>query len=377
LADAPFGFFRGTFHLFVHDFHAADLGPLTLRPQALVGDAHLENLGAYRALDGQVVFDVNDFDDAGKASPLLDLARFATSIVLARPTDADHHAVARIAGFVDGWRHAVAGRKEEPWPRTVRALMSSAAEVRRGDWLKKRVETTRSGQRRFKVGKTADAKYQRVLEPALRTAIAAAVVQFGRSCQERPYAGWPQVLDVASRRAGTGSLGRHRWAVLVAGNKPGAKERVLELKEALPSLLGPNPRGTSARRIIALQRSLQAAPPAFLGAARIDRLSYTVRELQPTELRIRSSDPDLDLAALCHASGGVLGRLHRRGAASGLPIAACSERSLVRLLSAFALRYAETVSADHAQFCAALAEVRAALSLTRDQSSRDGPPRQR
>jgi uncharacterized protein (DUF2252 family) len=361
LAATPFGFLRGTFHLFAADFQASALAPLLLPAQAVLGDAHLENLGAYRAAHGEVVFDVNDFDEAGRASPVFDLARFATSIVLARPDAADHRAVARIEAFLESWRRALADAGDPRWPPVVRELISEAAEVRRGRWLDKRVETTRAGQRRFKQSSKADAKYERVREPALRASIAAGVAEFGRTYSARPSPAWPDVLDIALRRAGLGSLGRKRWVALIAGDRPRGKERVLELKESLPALLGPK-RAASARRVVALQRRLQGAAPLFLGATHIGGVPYTVRELQPTEARLDTGDPALDLESVCAACGAVFGHLHRRGGAREHQVRAYSERSLVRSVAPFALRYAETVIADHARFCAELERVRAALA---------------
>ena len=141
--------------------------------------------------------------------------------------------------------------------------------------------------------------------------------EFGARCAERPtdIPDWPHVLDVAVRVAGTGSLGRFRWAVLVQGksDKPG-KERILELKEALPSSLSPaDTSSDAAERVIATQRRLQGAPPAYLGVAHVGQRPFTVRELQPTEAKLdvgvlKGGDFD----ALAAACGTVLGRLHRR-----------------------------------------------------------------
>src|SRR5262249_31211434 len=57
---SPFAFFRGAAALM-----AADLAttPHTGVTAQLCGDAHVRNLGAYAALDGSLVFDINDFDE--------------------------------------------------------------------------------------------------------------------------------------------------------------------------------------------------------------------------------------------------------------------------------------------------------------------------
>ncbi|HEX9101105.1 MAG TPA: DUF2252 family protein, partial [Polyangia bacterium] len=243
LCASPFGFLRGTFHLFVSDWARLGDDPLAAgAEQPIVGDLHLENYGAFRAGDGSVVFDVNDFDETAPFTPALDLARMATSLVLADEKHGDARAVERIGALVDAWVAAARSLDLRPLagkeaPAVVRALVASADEASRTPWIDRRVEGE-AGQRRFK----ASDKYQRVTDEGVRAAIVAGVREFGARCPERPpeVADWPRVLDVAARIAGTGSLGRFRWAVLVQGksDKPG-KERILELKEALASSLLP------------------------------------------------------------------------------------------------------------------------------------------
>ena len=63
MADGPFAFFRGTFHLFARDVLDRNLQPLPLLKgdgveMDLVGDLHSENYGTYKAADGMVHYDV-------------------------------------------------------------------------------------------------------------------------------------------------------------------------------------------------------------------------------------------------------------------------------------------------------------------------------
>src|SRR6185312_14555898 len=84
LAGSPFQFFRGTFHLMAWDLFK-DRVPLAApaSPEGLiVGDLHLENFGIYRGASGDLVFDVNDFDDVGRGPLDLDLKRLCTSALL-------------------------------------------------------------------------------------------------------------------------------------------------------------------------------------------------------------------------------------------------------------------------------------------------------
>jgi uncharacterized protein (DUF2252 family) len=56
MADGPFAFFRGTFHLFARDVLDRNLQPLPLLKgdgveMDLVGDLHSENYGTYKGVD--------------------------------------------------------------------------------------------------------------------------------------------------------------------------------------------------------------------------------------------------------------------------------------------------------------------------------------
>ncbi|MCU1283243.1 MAG: hypothetical protein JWM53_6789 [bacterium] len=369
LCASPFGFLRGTFHLFVADWATFGDDPLAAGgDQPIVGDLHLENFGAFRAADGSVVFDVNDFDETASFTPALDLARLATSLVLADERHGDARAVERVGALVESWCAAARALDLRPIsgkdaPPVVRALVESADDAARAPWLERRAEGGAT-ERRFK----SSEKYQPVTDPRLRASIIEGVRAFGARCAERPpeIPDWPRVLDVAVRVAGTGSLGRFRWAILAqAKSEKVGKERILELKEALPSSLSSaESAGDAADRVIATQRRLQGAPPAFLGVAHVDGRAFTVRELQPTEAKLDSGAlKGGDLDALAAACGTVLGRLHRR-AGAGLPDRiAGRERTIARRVAAFALRYADQVSSDYVRLRAERSTVEQGLGL--------------
>ena len=73
---SPFGFFRGAVPVM-----AADLAllPNTGIVSQICGDAHVRNLGAYTAVDGRLIFDINDFDETARAPFEWDLKRLATA----------------------------------------------------------------------------------------------------------------------------------------------------------------------------------------------------------------------------------------------------------------------------------------------------------
>jgi uncharacterized protein (DUF2252 family) len=374
LCASPFGFLRGTFHLFSSDWNALGDDPLNPGPpQPIVGDLHLENFGAFRAEDGRVVFDVNDFDETAAGSPALDLGRVATSFLLADEKHGELRAVDRIEAFLASYLAAARAadlraiddaKGGKGMPPAVMHVIGEAEAGSRPAWLESRVEGE-GGKRHFRKSE----KYFPVEDAQLRAAVQACVREFTDRVGGRPAdcPSWPTVLDVAVRIAGTGSLGRFRYAVLMPGKGGKAgHELILELKEALPSSLAPaDSNEAQAARVIAFQRQLQGASPAYLGVATLGGRAFTVRELQPMEAKLDSAATrGGELDALCAACGTVLGRLHRRAAPDTLVGRLQDrDRALARRVAAFALRYAEVVTEDHAQLVRERASVEKQLGL--------------
>ena len=108
MAADLFAFFRGTDHLFAAAWPA--LVPVDPGPDILIcGDLHLENFGAYRADDGDFVFDINDFDEALVGPCSLDLVRCSTSILLAAQVWglSPIRAMRTVLGYLDRYRATI------------------------------------------------------------------------------------------------------------------------------------------------------------------------------------------------------------------------------------------------------------------------------
>uniref|UniRef100_UPI0013D392A8 DUF2252 family protein n=1 Tax=Klebsiella aerogenes TaxID=548 RepID=UPI0013D392A8 len=77
--------------------------------------------------------------------------------------------------------------------------------------------------------------------------------------QTQPDPRFFEVLDVARRIAGTGSLGLERYVILVRGKGVAGGQYPLDLKQILPSVLAPaggcrQPKfGDAAQRLVAVQ----------------------------------------------------------------------------------------------------------------------------
>ncbi|WP_314588319.1 cadherin-like beta sandwich domain-containing protein [Paenibacillus terrigena] len=89
MAMSPFYFYRGTEHLFYQDLGTSIPLPkkwndFTNIKTWLAGDAHTQNVGYFDDNQGNIVFDLNDFDASYIAPFYLDLLRMTTSLYLTR-----------------------------------------------------------------------------------------------------------------------------------------------------------------------------------------------------------------------------------------------------------------------------------------------------
>lgn len=384
LAKSPFSFFRGTFHLMADDVGERRVPAAERRaPDAwIVGDLHLENFGVYRGADGDLVFDVNDFDDVGRGPADLDLQRLCTSAFLLPGVSASaREAAARAAAR--GWAEAVArlgGRYPVgPWDESkaeepVKALLAGQRQRTRAEQVAK--VAPEKGHKRFSeegapprfahVGKAWEAVVHRALAE-YRHALDQLKVDVSHT--------W-EVLDVAYRFKGNGSLGRLRFAALLGR---GDERRLVEIKEARGSVLGfgrhPARSPNRARAQTAAIRRLQGDPWPRVAGTTLGKLPALAREVQAEEVKLGTDKfaaagrgaPEQDTAALvsyARQCGEVAARLLCRGSAPdllddpGFDAKACAEAALV-----FAERYAPVVESDHRGFVKHKAEVASALGL--------------
>lgn len=108
MAQGVFPFFRATFYRWLQLWPDLEK-PVVRAPKVLsVGDLHVENFGTWRDAEGRLAWGVNDFDEAWEFPYTMDLARLATSVLLAK--DAEHlqeRARAVTDTIVEGYRDAM------------------------------------------------------------------------------------------------------------------------------------------------------------------------------------------------------------------------------------------------------------------------------
>ena len=287
---SPFGFLRATCHLFYDRLPTG--GVFRSAPAVWIcGDLHLENFGSYKGSNRLAYFDLNDFDESALAPASWDLVRMLASLQVGAASLGFKKAQARsLCGiFLQAYVAALAGGKaywieSETSRGIIRHLLLSLRERQRAHFLDTR--TTLKRRRRVI---NVDGEKALAATDAQRTAVQIFMAQFAA---EQAEPGFFEVLDVARRIAGTGSLGLDRYAVLVQGKGSPGGNYLLDLKACLPSSVAlhvatPQPKWKSeAHRVVEVQRRMQAVPPAMLQPVRFNNAAYVLRELQPQEDRV-------------------------------------------------------------------------------------------
>lgn len=376
LASSPFRFFRGTFHLMVWDlFKTRVPGAAPSAPEGLVvGDLHLENFGVYRGTSEALVFDVNDFDDVGSGPVDLDLKRLCTSAFLL-PGIQDSVRLSAARSLAQAWRDELAklgGR----FP--IAAWSASKAEGRVAELLQEGGRKTQDAliaKAAPEKGRERLAQGDKFARPAKAwvQVVERAVSAYLDSLKQLKAPDAPrgcEVLDVAYRFKGTGSLGRLRFTALLGR---GSERRMIELKEARPSAMddarGGPPLRDRARVQTAAIRRLQADPWPRVAATEFAKVPALGRENEPEEEKISSDrfaaddDHHVELLLYVRQCGQVLARLHARVNAPQLLAAHWDAAEAGEKAVAFAQAYAGQVQADHQAFCKARAQVEKELGL--------------
>ncbi len=290
----PFIFLRGTCHLFYQRMSHKTFfksAPLTWN----CGDLHLENFGSYKGDNRLTYFDMNDFDEAALAPFPLELVRLLTSIFIGAQTlsISDGEAYALCENFIESYAEALTSGKatwveRETSHGIIHRLLNDLRERDRATYLNKRTTTAGRGKKRLRQIRIDGIKALTVTDQQ-RQMVTQTIHRYAQTHANPEFF---QVLDVARRIAGTGSLGINRFMILVAGKGSPDGNYLLDLKNARPSALAAHisvrqPKWASeAQRVVAIERRMQSVSMAFLTPISIDRQDYILRALQPAEDRI-------------------------------------------------------------------------------------------
>ncbi len=284
LAKDPFTFLRGTFYRWMQVFpevckKAAD-APVVLS----VGDLHAANFGTWRDAKDELIWGVNDFDEASPLPYTQDLIRLATSVELASETEElKISPVEACEAILDGYRE---GLEKGGQPFVVDGDRA---------WLRNAY---------VKSGDQADEYWERLKQcPLLEMELSPEV----RSMLEASLPSPGLTYRLVHRKAGVGSLGRPRFMALAEWN---GGYVVREAKALLPSAALWARKKHKAAEIQyeeILARAVRRLDPNLKVYE-----GWVVRGLAPDRCRIELSElgPERDEARMMRAMGWETANIH-------------------------------------------------------------------
>ncbi len=362
MRENVFRFYRGTAHLFFEDLPKR----ISISDSTRVwvsGDLHLENFGTYKSSNRQIYFDINDFDEAALAPCTWELARVMTAIYVAGAglgfKEKDCSTVSRI--FLESFiRNLSIGKATMTERETAKGIVKNLFEKlqsrKRKEFLEERVVRSNG---KFKL------RIDGVKTMRLNAKKKNELIRFFRKKKITRDDKSFQVVDVAHRIVGTGSLGIERYVLLACEEKDSGKLHLFDLKEALPSSVKP-PRHIEqpkwkdeASRITQIQHRMQSVSPASLSALRIGKKSFVLKALQPSNDRVNleSCRGKINkLADLATTLGEVTASSYLRSSGrQGSSIADelisfAAETSWKKGLMEFARQYSKQVAEDYQEY---------------------------
>ncbi|MFE5871535.1 DUF2252 domain-containing protein [Streptomyces roseifaciens] len=373
MAASPFAFLRGSAGLMGYDLMDSAVTGVGAQ---ICGDAHAANFGLYGDARGEIVIDLNDFDETLHGPWEWDVKRLAASLVLAgREAGADEptcRAAARDA--VGSYRHTMRLLARMPvaeaWNAIADERLVSHADARELVGTLERVaeKARRNTSARFAAKateKTGDGRRFVDAPPVLRrlpdgeaAAVALALGGYLGTLPEDllPLTARYEVQDVAFRIVGTGSVGLRSYVVLLLDHR--GEPLVLQVKEARPSVLLPYaekagfalpPDGHEGRRVVLGQKRMQVVSDVLLGWATVEGRPYQVRQFRNRKGSVDPAalTPD-ELDDYARLTGALLARAHSHTADPRLIASYCGKSpALDEAIADFAHTYANQTEADH------------------------------
>ena len=400
---SPFTFYRGAAKVMAADLKDTPRAGLTAQ---LCGDAHVSNFGVFASPERALLFDLNDFDETLPGPFEYDVKRMAASFTIAGQNNGFTNAAAHdvTLASVRAYREAMAEfaqmRTMDIWYAHLseQELMSAIntargtakdkeqrKEAKEGEKAAKKgalkARTRDSLQALSKLAEHVDGNYRIVSQPPIVIPSRELFASYGMSPDEvqnaiheqfRAYRATLQddrrhlleqfeVIDVARKVVGVGSVGTRAFIVLLQGRDQ-QDPLFLQIKEATASVLEdhlPKSRYKQhGERVVQGQRMMQASSDIYLGwtkGVEANRWLYW-RQLRDMKFSVDvESLKAFGLTFLARECGWTLARAHAR---SGDPIAIGGylgkSDAFDRSITDFSERYADQNEKDYQAFADAV-----------------------
>ncbi len=399
MAVSPFTFYRGAAKIMAADLASIPRSGIDVQ---LCGDAHLSNFGAFASPERTLLFDLNDFDETLPGPFEYDVARLAASFFVASrqagfaEADARTSATASVAAYRQAMAEFAEMRTLDIWYSRLDAEMVVQGGIlalgkgnrklaKRAEKNLQKARSKDSLQALSKLTEVSGGVRQIISDPPVVVPIRDLAEGMGYSIETildgihtllRSYrsslAGDRRLLlerfelvDVARKVVGVGSVGTRAWIVLLRG-RDGDDPLFLQVKEATRSVLEDHLPQSRYRqpgeRVVQGQRLMQAASDIFLGWAKaiVDDRYYYWRQLR--DMKGSALVDSFDAAAMNYYAGVCGWTLARAHARSGDPVTLSSYLGrgdrFDRSMTAFAERYADLNERDYLAFTTAISEGR-------------------
>jgi uncharacterized protein (DUF2252 family) len=399
---SPFTFYRGAAKIMAADLKDTPTAGLNVQ---LCGDAHISNFGVFASPERTLVFDLNDFDETLPGPFEYDVKRMAASVTIAARNNSFSKADARAATLesVTAYRQAMLEFAEmgtmDIWyarlseQDLLNAVSTATRDLKRTDKgaaksaekgaekVAAKARTRDSLQALSKLAKLVDGNYQIVSQPPIVVRLSEFAASRGLSADEleqaihdqfREYRATLQddrrhllerfqLVDVARKVVGVGSVGTRAYIVLLQGRDE-QDPLFLQVKEATASVLEDHLPKSRYRqpgeRVVQGQRMMQAASDIYLGwtkGVEANRYLYwrQLRDMKGSAVIEAMAPANLRFyAGIC---GQTLARAHAR---SGDPVALAAylgkKDRFEMAITDFAERYAVQNERDYLAFTEAI-----------------------
>jgi uncharacterized protein (DUF2252 family) len=369
---SPYAFLRGAASLMAEDF--ARLPRTGIEP-VICGDAHLGNFGFYASPERDLVFDLNDFDEAHPGPWEWDLWRLATSIWTAGRQNglAEGTCEDAVLWCAAAYRRQIGRLAEQPLlGRSFDRMDIDRMRLEMADWsLRGEIERAadlarhRTSDRALpKLTREKNGVRHIVEQSPLVTHVPdeekSRLIDGIEGYLETLPSHWQRVLssymavDVAHKVVGVGSVGLRAFVVLLQGNGP-KDVLFLQLKQSRRSCVAPFVHGDTAwhahqgQRVVEYQQTLQTVSDPLLGWTTVDKRDYYVRQFRDMKGAVTVEGMDgsalMDYGRIC---GALLAKGHARSIDATLlrgylGKGDVADRAFVR----FARAYTDQTEVDH------------------------------
>lgn len=391
MMESPFRFFRGSAYLFYYDMTKIPFSYHTPedKPTWIQGDLHMDNFGAFQNELGEIVYDVNDFDEGYIGSYLYDVLRMSVSIALFCDAQSlsEEEQKERIITYLTSYYRQLnrfVKSKDDPFTLTftkdntkgpVQKILKKLVKRQRNHLLKDITYINEENKRVF-----AWSDEIQPVSAIKRGTLDSISEDYFHSLDDdnKKDSSFYTIKDVARKHgSGTASIGLDRYYILVEGGKEsyGIDDLVLEVKEVRTPIPAYfllyrekfwQKYEHQGERVVATQKAMHHLEDPYLGYLTIENRYFYVRERSPYKKKVKAqqlkSIEDIDLTLDC--MGRITAKIHAR---SDVDFQAdlFSHHSEVEILKAIgnefntfctqivfsAITYKEQVKNDYELFC--------------------------